>query len=138
MENGAIADGQITASSFYSYHHAPQAGRLRYKHLSQPRIAGWVAYHGDLNPWLQIDLGLQYIVTRVATQGRRAYPQWVTRYSLNYSDDGSIFQSYVDQQGQRKVKKSSIHEIDPCSHTHLQEIMNKISEQEVNSLRGKK
>ena len=113
MENGAIADGQITASSFYSYHHAPQAGRLRYKHLSQPRLAGWVAYHGDLNPWLQIDLGLQYNVTRVATQGRRAYPQWVTRYSLNYSDDGSIFQSYMDHQGQRKVKKSSIHEIDP-------------------------
>ena len=67
MENGAIADGQITASSFYNYYHTPQAGRLRYKHLSQPRIAGWVAYHGDLNPWLQIDLGRQYNVTRVAT-----------------------------------------------------------------------
>jgi len=36
-------------------------------------------------------------VTRVATQGRNAaYSQWVTKYKLQYSDDGVNFQYYQE------------------------------------------
>jgi len=37
-------------------------------------------------------------VTRVATQGRYSvYNQWVTKYKLQYSDDGVNFQYYKEQ-----------------------------------------
>ena len=43
----------------------------------------------DHNPYLQIDLGQETVITAVATQGLE-YPQgnWVKKYSLNYSCDG--------------------------------------------------
>ena len=53
-------------------------------------------------------------VTRVATQGRNAaYIQWVTKYKLQYSDDGVNFQ-YYQENGAIKVsdaffKKTNIH-----------------------------
>ena len=43
-------------------------------------------------------------ITRVATQGRYSYDQWVTMYRLQYGDDGMTFQYYKDQQAVIKVK----------------------------------
>lgn len=107
MENGAIADGQITASTIWDSYFVAHAARLRLKpFLSSSRIGAWVAgtNYGDLSPWLQVDLGLQFNITRVATQGRQEYPQWVTSYNLQKSDDGVMFDYYMDQEGQRKVR----------------------------------
>ena len=103
MENGAIADGQISASSQYDSLHKPKGGRL---HLqgSATQAGSWSSSGLDSLQWLQIDLGDQYTsITRVATQGRHHVNQWVTKYKLQYSSDGSKFEYYKGVQGQSKV-----------------------------------
>ena len=103
MENGTISDAQISASSQWSADYAAIQGRLHFKTI--PQYGGsWSAHKSDLQQWLQVDLGSQYTqVTRVATQGRHDYSQWVTRYKLQYSNDGVNFQ-YYREQGQNADK----------------------------------
>jgi len=90
MENGAISDEQITASSQYTTDHAAYQGRLHLQETSN-KSGSWVAGAGDANPWLQIDLRTLYTkVTRVATQGSNGvnHIDWVTIYKLQYGNDG--------------------------------------------------
>ena len=94
MENGKIKDKQIKASSSLTRrdeNHAAKQGRLNFK-------GSWSASTNDVNQWLQIDL-LNYntTVTRVATQGKNGKREWVTKYKLQYSDDGEKFQFYREQ-----------------------------------------
>ena len=108
MENGAISDAQIIASSEWHSSLAAVQGRLHFK-ATATKNGGWSALTNDVHQWLQIDLGSQYTkVTRVATQGRNGATQWVTKYNLQYSDDGVYFQYYKDVGGTvRKVKTIS-------------------------------
>ena len=103
MENGAIPNGQLSASSEWDANHAASQGRLNFKAV--PGKAGsWSAKTNDDNQWLQVDLGTQdNKVTRVATQGRNGHSQWVTKYALQYSEDGVNFQYYTEQ-GQSAFK----------------------------------
>ena len=105
MENGAILDGQITASSQLSYDVAPFQGRLHFKFTEKRKKGGWIAARTDLHQWLQVDLGSQFTkVTRVATQGRSGgCCDWVERYKLQHCDDGVNFQ-YYREQGQTSDK----------------------------------
>ena len=49
----------------------------------------------DDDPYLQIDLGKQNVITAVATQGlNNPQGNWVERYSLNYSCDGINWKTY--------------------------------------------
>ncbi|XP_068705637.1 uncharacterized protein [Montipora foliosa] len=94
MESRGITDGQISASSQYDARHAPTKARLNYK-PSVREPGAWSAGRRDKNPWLQIDLRNRITkVTRVATQGRPDIPQWVTKYKLQYSDNGKDFMNY--------------------------------------------
>ena len=93
MQSGAISDGQISASSEWNSKHAALQGRLYYKPNSG-RTGAWSAKTNDVNQWLQIDLGGHSRVTRVASQGRNAANQWVTKYKLQYGDDGQTFHYY--------------------------------------------
>ena len=97
MESSAISDGQITASTVRDVNHASFQGRLHY--LAIPGKAGsWSAKFNNLDQWLQIDLGNQLIkITGLATQGRNNFGQWVTKYKVQYSDDGANFRYYSDQ-----------------------------------------
>ena len=105
MENGAIADGQITASSRWNVGHESYRARLHLQKGQLGSVGAWVAGANNLNQGLQVDLGDQYTkVAQIATQGRNYfYLQWVTRYKLEYSDDGVTFQYFKDEQGQAKV-----------------------------------
>ena len=97
VENGAISDAQISASSQFDANHAAIQGRLHFQ-KSPGKAGSWSARTNDVNQWLQIDLGNQATkVTRLATQGRNAYSQWVTKYKLQYSQDGVTFHYYSDQ-----------------------------------------
>ncbi|KAL9964037.1 hypothetical protein ACROYT_G027611 [Oculina patagonica] len=99
MESGSISDGQITASSQYNNNHAAVQGRLHFNATSV-KAGSWTAARKDTNQWLQVDLGSSFFtVTRVATQGRDWYfkLQCVTKYNLQYSDDGVNFQYYKEQ-----------------------------------------
>ena len=105
MENGSISDEQISASSEYpSYrfgHRAYQA-RLHFRETLH-RAGAWSAGQVDANQWLQVDLGSQHWVTRLATQGRNAYNQWVTKFFMKYSDYGRTFK-YYREHGQIVIK----------------------------------
>ena len=109
MENGAISDKQINASSQLDSSHAGTQARLHLK-ATVGKAGSWSAGINDVNQWLQIDTGSRHTnVTRVATQGRNGDSQWVTKYKLQYSIDGVSFQYYREQgQTADKVKYSSI------------------------------
>ena len=93
MENGQITDAQITASSENDENHAAVQGRLNFK-AGRGKTGAWSAYGNLVNQWLQVDLGRYSIVTGIATQGRNAYPQWVTLHELQCSEDGVTFVYY--------------------------------------------
>lgn len=98
MESGAIIDSQITASSEYSASHAARLGRLNV----QAGATSWSALANDVNQWLQVDFLQKVTLSKLATQGRYNYPQWVESYFLSYSMDGSTFENYK-QCGEDKV-----------------------------------
>lgn len=104
MESGAISDAQISASAEWRASTAASHGRLNFQ-ANRNRVGAWVPLNTDANQWLQIDLiGQNSIVTRVATQGRNGYEQWVSEYRLQYSNDSSNFQYYTeDRENATKV-----------------------------------
>ena len=93
MENRLIKDAQITASSEYHYTLAAVNARLNFK-AGGGKHGAWTPASTDASPWIQVALGSFTNVTGVATQGRNAAYQWVTRYQLQYSDDGVNFRYY--------------------------------------------
>ena len=103
MESGAIADSQITASSEHESRYGPKRARLHTKEWVTPTIfkgaGAWSSSTKDSNQWLQVDLGKITAVTHVATQGRNSYSptQMVTKYKLQFSDDGASFLFYKRQ-----------------------------------------
>lgn len=86
MENKNIQDSQITSSTAWK-NLPPENGRLNGE-------SSWSAEQNDKNQWLQIDLGEILAITKIATQGRHNYDQWVTSYLLSYSSDGKTFENY--------------------------------------------
>ena len=99
MENGAIAHAQISASSQYDRNSGPQRARLNGRGSWRPRTS-------NRDQWLQVDLEKYTTVSRIATQGRSGsyyYRPCVTKYRLQYSDDGVNYHSYKER-GQDSVK----------------------------------
>ncbi|KAK3744939.1 hypothetical protein QZH41_020410 [Actinostola sp. cb2023] len=92
MEDGRILDSQITASSYYSNNESPSNGRLN-------RNLGGGAWSpitdATVGEYLQIDLGSNKTVYKVATQGRYNHYFRVTKYTLQYSDDGTLWTNYT-------------------------------------------
>ncbi|XP_027055765.1 EGF-like repeat and discoidin I-like domain-containing protein 3 [Pocillopora damicornis] len=90
MESAEISEKQISASSEYSSQLVASQSRLNI----QPRagkLGSWAAATNNVHQWLQVDLGVYSIVTRVATQGRHDAQQWVTKYKLMYGHHPSRF-----------------------------------------------
>ena len=64
----------------------------------------WAAGANNLPQWFQVYLRIKTPVTFVATQGRNS--QWVTKYKLNYSNDGISFQVFKqDGESSDKVRQ---------------------------------
>ena len=76
MEDRRIPDSAISASSFVNEGTHPRLVRL-----NSP--SGWVADHHDPKPWLQVDLGKDAVIKKIATQGKRGSFQWVKTYTLS-------------------------------------------------------
>lgn len=89
MQNGGIANSQITASSQFSFASAAFRARLHANGFNSV----WASKYNK-NDWIQVDLGRPSVVTGVSTQGRLGYNQWVTSYSLQYSQNGRVFYDY--------------------------------------------
>ena len=100
MESGAIADSQLTASSELDSYHGIRRARLHTKETDSYARGSWVSATNDMNQWYKVDLGKITRVTHVATQGRNFYStpsQMVTKYKLQFSDDGASFLFYKRQ-----------------------------------------
>ena len=93
MESGAILDSQISASSEWDINLPAQQARL---HFVKTVYGAWSARSNDIHQWLQVDLLNTTRVSGVATQGRNGCScnQWVTKYKLQYSEDGQAFKFY--------------------------------------------
>ena len=100
MESGAIPNEQISASSEWNYdsgRFSANHSRLNFQGVDGKR-GSWSAGRNDANQWLQIDLGTEnFTITRVATQGRHDFNQWVTSYKLQYSNNEVNFTFYREQ-----------------------------------------
>ena len=93
MALGTITDAQISASSKLDNTHSAAQARLHSKVVGS-KYGAWSAHENDHHQWLQIDFGSSTKITRLATQGRNGFNEWVTKYNLSYSDDGVHFHSY--------------------------------------------
>ena len=102
MENRLIKDAQITVSSEFSSNNAAIQARLNFK-AGGGKKGAWSARSNDGNQWIQVALGSYTKLTGIATQGRNEVDQWVTKYQLQYSDDGVNFH-YYKESGQSSPK----------------------------------
>ena len=89
IEKGSIANAQITASTQHGAPHRSSDARLN-------SGGSWLPSSSNTHQWLQVDLGKKTWVTEIKTQGRHNYGQWVTSYRVSYSNDGSNFQTYQE------------------------------------------
>ena len=64
----------------------------------------WIVKRNDANQWIQVDLSKIMTVKGVATQGRvLSSLQCVTKYKLQYSNDGQTFTDYT-KEGETQAK----------------------------------
>ena len=99
MADGTIPDDKMFASSISSENDKAQLGRLNLR-------GAWSAAVNDLNQYLGIDLGENFTVTGIATQGSSDKATWVTRYTLQYrtaSDQPRYYTEIIQGQEQMKV-----------------------------------
>ncbi|XP_043105316.1 coagulation factor V [Puntigrus tetrazona] len=98
MESGLIKDAQITASSvassWYSGQWHPWYARLN----KYGTVNAWQAKNNDLQPWIQVELKDIKKITGIITQGAKSLgnEMFVTSYSLEYSEDGTRWTKYTD------------------------------------------
>ena len=106
MENGKIPASALTASTYHSPSYSPNRGRLN----SQ---TSWsVSDQPGPQSWLQVDLGRIMAVKKVATQGRRDYPNWVTSYKISFTVDGIDWVLYAEN----GIVKVSFLDFSRCSN----------------------
>ena len=108
MESGAIANSQLSASSEFNVYHSRFRARLHTKEISAYARGAWSSLLTDLNQWIQVDFGKIKSVTYIGTQGRNALSpaQYVTKYKLQYSENGTTFWFYK-KEGQSSDAVSS-------------------------------
>jgi len=68
MENNVSPNSAITASSIWGS--ARESWRARLNNVPNGHTGSWSAATNQIGEWLQIDLGRDKVVTKLATQGR--------------------------------------------------------------------
>lgn len=63
----------------------------------------WTAAQNDFSQYLQIDLGKQYNISAIGTQGRQHTQEFVQEFKLETGIDGHDFSVYRDRNGNIKV-----------------------------------
>ncbi|RMX57371.1 hypothetical protein pdam_00016039 [Pocillopora damicornis] len=93
-----IPDNQMTASSYR------ENGKYsaKYGRLFNVSGNGWFPKNRNKTDWLQVDLGKEFQVCAVATQGGnygKKHKEWTTAFKLLYSSDDKNRQTYQDGNG---------------------------------------
>ena len=91
LGNGYILDNYISSSSVLNTNTPAKNGRLNYTGGSS-----WCAATNDSQPYLQFDFEKLYIICAVSTQGNAQGDQWVKKYILQSSKDGTTWTDYQE------------------------------------------
>ena len=89
LGNGYTLDGDISSSSVLNTHTPAKNGRLSYTGGSS-----WCAATNDSQPYLRLDFHKLYIICALSTQGNSQGDQWVKKYTLQSSKDGTTWTDY--------------------------------------------
>lgn len=104
MEDYRIQAHQISVSSSYQCHGTECNGNsARLNLISNSTIkGGWFAGVADQHQWIKVDLGGWRLIAGVVTQGRgsRGIDQWITKYKIQHSADGSSWVDVTNIDGQ--------------------------------------
>ncbi|XP_029198702.2 uncharacterized protein LOC114963633 [Acropora millepora] len=102
LEDGRISDDMISASSEMNKNHTAKDGRIS---NTMDQRSAWCAgpEFGLGTQYLQVDFNESVLVSAVATQGDATDNNWVIRYLVHYSWNGSDWIVATDSEG--KVKE---------------------------------
>ncbi|XP_011663055.2 uncharacterized protein LOC589087 [Strongylocentrotus purpuratus] len=99
MEDGQIADSQLSSSTCYDSNHCVDRARLN-QVAGGGKTGAWSAQTNDHSQWIQVDLLSDYKLSGIVIQGRSDYDQWVTSFRFQYRPDGqSALIDVVDDNG---------------------------------------
>ena len=97
MENNLLPNSAITASSVWPHPgHESWLARLNNVPIIGMSSGSWSAASNEAGQWLQIDLGEERLVTKLATQGRPSWDQWVTSYTILFSSHNVKWEEYKE------------------------------------------
>ena len=103
MESGVISNTQITASSELSDKYTAIYARLNQPNESNGAGGAWIAAANDQNPWVEVNLYRQTVLTGVKMQGNPSSDKWVTKYKVNCSLDHAKWEYVPDENGITEV-----------------------------------
>ncbi|KAG8160101.1 hypothetical protein JTE90_008141, partial [Oedothorax gibbosus] len=99
LENGVLADGQISATSSLDWNSTPSHGRISDRN-------GWTADTTDKNPSIEVDFLEPRNVSAVVTKGTGDSDYWVTKYKVLFSEDNKRWYPVIDFNGHVIVKSN--------------------------------
>ena len=85
----------MTASSYFG----KKKHSAKYGRLFNDSGHGWFPEKNLKRDWLQVDLGKEFQVCAVATQGGNYDKEWTTAFKLLYSSDDNNRKTYKDGNG---------------------------------------
>ena len=113
MENNVLPNSAITASTIWGSiggRHEPWRARLNnVPNLPNGHVGSWSAALNRVGEWLQIDLGEETVVTKLATQGRPSADQWVTSYKILFSLDSGKWEEYKENDAMKVIEFTDRH-----------------------------
>lgn len=83
LEDGRIPDSAFTASSIENGYTPAHLVRLN-------SVKAWSASIHDNEPWVQVDLGRDAVIKKIATQGKNGAGQFTKTYVLSSRAEGEI------------------------------------------------
>ena len=89
MESGKIPDSALTASSFTRNGLDPRYARLH-------SATSWSAGINNRSQWLQVDLGMETSIKKIATQSKRDSLHRVTTYEISSRVDEGEWEPYLE------------------------------------------
>lgn len=92
----------MSASSSWNKNLGPENARLNLV-ATGGKTGAWSAEINDRNQFLQVDFSRNVKITKFQTQGRQDADQWVKKYTLSYSVDGSSAFQIHQENGVNKV-----------------------------------
>ena len=93
-----IPDAKMKASTFYSEYHYPYYGRLN---GSRGHGAWCTKTKTNRTDYLQVDMGNEYSVCSVATQGHKNHGARTTSYKLHFSSNAVTWNTYNENNAER-------------------------------------